>query len=74
MPTRSLPTSAAALKVRLEALQSERATAALNGLADNGLYMADLDDEVRTTRAAFVGAAVTEIAILRGMLDGPLQG
>jgi hypothetical protein len=55
MPTHHLPASAADLKVRLEALQIERAAAALNGLGGNGLYMADLDDDVRATRAAFTG-------------------
>ncbi len=74
MPTHHLPASAADLKVRLEALQTERAAAVLNGLGANNLYMADLDDDVRATRAAFTGAAVTEIAILRAAFDGPLQG
>jgi hypothetical protein len=36
--------------------------------------MADLDDEITATRAAYVGAAVTDIAMLRGRLSGPLQG
>ncbi len=74
MPTVHVPASAADLKVRLEALQTERAAAALNGLVHNGLYMADLDHDVRATSAAFTGAAVTEIALLRAALDGPLQG
>ncbi len=68
------PPTAADLQIRLRALESERATAVLNGLAENGLYMTDLETEVETTRAAYVGAAVTEIATLRAMLDGPLRG
>ena len=68
------PTTAADLQIRLRALESERATAVLNGLAENGLYMTDLDTEVEATRAAYIGAAVTEIATLRAMLDGPLRG
>ncbi len=74
MPAHHLPASAADLRVRLEALRTERAAAELNGLGGNGLYMADLDDDVRATRAAYTGAAVTEIAILRAAFDGPLQG
>jgi len=68
------PTTAADIKIRLRALETERASAALNGLAENGLYMADLQGEVEATRAAYVGVAVTEIATLRAMLAGPLQG
>jgi hypothetical protein len=36
--------------------------------------MADLDDEIATTTSAYVGAAVTEIAMLRGELAGRLHG
>ena len=74
MRTTPSPASADDLKTRLHALESERASAELNGLGDNGLYMTDLQTEVATTRAAYVGAAVTEIATLRAMLDGPLRG
>ena len=34
----------------------------------------DLDDEIVTTRHAYVGAAVTEIATLRAQLSGPQLG
>jgi hypothetical protein len=37
-------------------------------------YMADLRDEIAHTRHAYVGAAVTEIAMLRAELSGPLYG
>jgi hypothetical protein len=36
--------------------------------------MADLDDEISLCRAAFVGAAVTEIAVARGELSGRQTG
>jgi hypothetical protein len=36
--------------------------------------MDDLADEIMATRHAYVGAAVTEIAILRADLSGPLYG
>jgi hypothetical protein len=67
-------TSAAELKRRLASLHAERALAALTGLTANGLYAADLEDELSATRSAFVGAAVVEIATLRAALDAPLVG
>ena len=67
-------TSAAGLREQLQLLERERATVALTELAANESYMADLLDEIETTRAAYVGAAVTEIASLRAELDGPLFG
>jgi hypothetical protein len=36
--------------------------------------MADLEDEIAQVRSAYVGAAVTEIAMLRARFDGPLNG
>ena len=63
-------TSPAVLREQLELLERERAAAALHGLAGNGLYMADLSDELEALRSAYVGAAVTEIASLRAELDG----
>jgi hypothetical protein len=36
--------------------------------------MDDLEDEIAHTRDAYVGAAVTEIAILRAELSGRLEG
>ena len=43
-------------------------------LAADGHDLADLEDESNATQAAYVGAAVTEIATLRAVLAGPLQG
>jgi len=67
-------TSAPALAERLRELYAERALAQVEGLTDNGLYLADLDHEIATFRSAYTGAAVTEIATLRARLSGPLQG
>ena len=44
------------------------------GLSSNREYMDDLEDEISGCRDAFVGAAVTEIASLRGALGGRLSG
>ena len=65
---------ASALRGQLELLERERTVAALSGLGDNALYMDDLLDEIEAARSAYVGAAVTEIASLRAVLDGPLHG
>jgi hypothetical protein len=59
---------------RLEELQRERALALLTPLAREPAYMADLDEEILATEAAFVAAAVTEIACLRAQLHGRLWG
>lgn len=66
--------SAADIRERLDLLVAERALAVFEGLADDPLYEADLDDEIIATTSAYIGAAVTEIASLRGQLSGPLQG
>ena len=62
------------IQQRLSKLETERMLASLVGLGADPAYMDDLRDEIDATRAAFVGAAVTEIATLRGQLDGPLYG
>ena len=67
-------TSAAGIRDQLQLLERERATVALTGLAANEAYMADLLDEIEATRSAYIGAAVTEIASLRGELAGQLSG
>jgi hypothetical protein len=75
MTTDHLTTATAIeLKDHLVALQRERAAATLEGLADNDLYMGALGNELEATRAAYVLAAVTEIASLRAALDGPQLG
>ncbi len=74
MTTRSMIPSAVEVSEHLQLLLSERALAHVEGLGGNALYMADLDDEISATRAAYVGAAVTDIATLRARLSGPLVG
>ena len=66
--------SAREIHTRLRDLNAERALASIEGLAGNPAYMADLDDEIAVTLQAFVGAAVTEIATLRGQLSGAQVG
>jgi len=53
---------------RLRLLYVERALAEIEGLGANRSYMDDLEDEISGCRDAYVGAAVTEIAVLRGVL------
>ncbi len=58
----------------LEVLQEERALAHLTGLIHDADYVADLNDDIEASTAAYVGLAVTEIATLRAELGGKLQG
>jgi len=75
MTTSELATATAdTLHRHLRLLEQERAQARLNGLGENRLYMADLDHEYEAVHVAYVGAAVTEIASLRAVLGGPLEG
>jgi hypothetical protein len=66
--------SAAELRSRIVALEVERLEAIEAGLGANAAYMDDLETELGHHRNAYVGMAVTEIASLRGSLDGPLLG
>ena len=73
--TAQTPTRTASdVQEHLRLLLVERELAAVEGLSSNGAYMSDLEDEIAHTRDAFVGAAVTEIAILRAELSGRLEG
>jgi len=74
MSTQSIIPTAAQVGEHLKLLLAERALAGVEGLDGNATYMADLDDEITATRAAYVGAAVTDIATLRGQLSGRLRG
>lgn len=65
--------SAAAARARLEILYAEQHAAARHGVP-NERYWDQLMEEITTTRAAYVGAAVTEIAVLRGHFRGRPQG
>ena len=62
------------LQIRLKELQAERLLASSAGLGTDRAYMADLEDEIAEVSAAYVGAAVTEIATLRAQLFGPQVG
>ena len=66
--------SAAGLRQHLRELDSELAHARELGLGGNETYMAHLAHDVALAKAAYVGAAVTEIASLRAAIDGPLLG
>ena len=66
--------SAALLREHLRELDAELARAHEFSLHQNATYMADLASDVALTKAAYVGAAVTEIATLRAALNGPLFG
>jgi hypothetical protein len=62
------------IRTRLNCLFLERLDAKAVGLDASEAYMRDLQNEISETRAAFVGAAVTEIAVARGELSGVLDG
>lgn len=61
-------------RTKLMLLNEERFLAHEAGLDHDPVYMADLEEEIAVYRAAYVGAAVTEIATLRARLDAPLRG
>ena len=58
------------LRTRLTQLQIERIEAQEIGLTACDAYIRDLDAEISECRAAFIGAAVTEIAVARAELSG----
>jgi hypothetical protein len=66
--------SAIEMQTQLQQLEAERALAMIEGLGKISAYMADLDDEIAVARHAYVETAVTEIAVLRAELSGPIQG
>ena len=55
-------------------LAEERVLAFENGLGTDPAYMADLEHEIATTRETYIGAAVTEIAMLQSELNGRNHG
>jgi hypothetical protein len=67
-------TSAVDVKHHLELLHTERALALTTALRDDAAYMADLDEEILTTRHAWISSAVLEIARLREDLSAAQQG
>ena len=66
--------SAVEVRAHLNRLQMERFEAKLVGLGECRTYMSELDEEITHCRSVFVGAAVTEIAVLRAELSGRQVG
>jgi hypothetical protein len=66
--------SAFELRTQLLELHAERALAEETGVARIGSYMADLERDIQRSHAAYVGAAVTELASFRAQLSGPQYG
>jgi hypothetical protein len=66
--------SSTEIRARLIELAQERFAAEHAGLGGNAAYMADLEGEIAAYRLALAGAAVTEIAVLRGELFGRHYG
>ena len=62
--------SAHDLHNQLLELRAERALAEETGVAHIRSYMDDLERDIARSHAAYVGAAVTELATFRGELDG----
>jgi hypothetical protein len=58
------------IRAHLIDLAQERLEAERAGLTADKAYMADLEQEIATYRAALVGLVVTEIAVFRGQLFG----
>jgi hypothetical protein len=61
-------------RTHLADLRQELAAAIEVGLADHPAYQADLREEMELAQAAYVAAAVTEIASFRAQLSGPQVG
>jgi hypothetical protein len=66
--------SAAEIRAYLSQLQAERLEATTVGLDECQTYISELDDEIAHCHSVYVGAAVTEIAVLRGELSGRQTG
>ena len=66
--------SAAHARSRLDRLLTERSTALRSPLAANRIYMDDLEAEIAAYRAAYVAAAVVELALQQGSARGRNQG
>jgi hypothetical protein len=62
------------IRSHLEDLAAERSAALAWGADSIGTYFASLEREIDDFRAAYVGAAVTEIASFRAQLSGPQVG
>lgn len=62
------------IRDRLLAQVHERLAAERAGLAAEGAYIANRDGDVEGVRAAYIGAVVTEIAMLRADLGNRTTG
>jgi len=62
------------IRTHLDDLAAERAAAVAWGADAIPAYLEDLQREIEDYRAAYVGAAVTEIASFRAQLSGPQVG
>ena len=62
------------VREHLDLLRMEHELAIAIGLDNDPVYMADLRHQLATYEAAFVGAAVTEVAVSRAEQQGRLQG
>ena len=58
------------IRAHLVELADERQAAEALGMRPSGAYMTDLEHEIATYRHALIGASITEIAVLRGVLFG----
>ena len=62
------------VRQHLDLLRMEHELAVAIGLDSDAAYMADLQQQLATYQAAWVGAAVTEIAVSRAEQLGRPQG
>jgi hypothetical protein len=62
------------VRARLELLRMEHDLACSIGLDEDAEYMADLAHQLATLEAAWVGAIMTEIAVIRAERLGRQQG
>ena len=67
-------TRALEMQTRLRDLHAERTLVSAEHLPTDSVYMADLEEEIAETRAAYVEAAVTAMATLRAELFGSQVG
>ena len=69
-----MSTALESARSHLAELREELAAAKDFGLIDHPAYQADLAEEMAWAEAAYITAAVTEIASLRAQLSGPQVG
>ena len=75
MAARSTESSSVArARIHLDELLAERDLALHSVLARNHAYMDDLEADIAACEAAWIGAAVTEIALRRSARQGRLYG